>query len=1664
MYINKIDELLDKILDDFYNTVIVKNTRMSEILNEPNFVKYQKDINELMVKYITTIDLKEIKELVKKEEQVKNIVELVKRYIAYYLFLYIGFFFPAKNDTYVNNIVEFTRNQPGFGYKIDNFFNSENNANVIAYYTIIKNISVIINTENSKVASFSNKFEFRDAIDFLNSLGQEFVNANFKIKNTKEQAHNVIKTIILIELYKKIEKKDVYRILETVENETGEYIFIDIVIPKKKYIDFNSVESILTKREIINGLANEIWNYVVDSDQQITLYKDTVDDKIHKLIESGLIIPIVDDFLLYHKDTEKYDKTEDVSKIKKKEDTKIRYIVTKIDSTSDYYSDSTESNPTLKQNIKKNFYTPLLDRKAILVNSNEDLKIINKLLNQGRKSIENNEYFNDLINYKISPYVNFKEFEKYGFSIALNKTIDTVRSISFEKSGDHRQHGKTVLQTRVGAKDLIINVVGFMVPTNLKHLYCLKTNDVQDIRSLSSDKSSNGYDMILKYLKQTSIDNKSHDSSIYWMFDTEKDIVKMDSYEQNTKLTNQEQIKLMLNKLYNDVISNVHDVIIDSINKHENLTIQDAFQIIKNIEKRTLEIPRSHDLYNDIENIIYYNKSVQLEPKYDTREDIFYGIVGDIIDLPTAKQKEKPKIPIISINVHEADEYYRSEEIEEINAVCQHHISWENISNLRKTNPGKYTDLLYEFIQQYVVENYNGEYICKSCSTMLNIKSFITDGDYDNDTQRFIAYSMPFEAHLEDILEYSKFKGAIRSIDKLIDKIGNIANIPYYIGSTMAVKSRRKNVNKDVIDIVQINNQLLKKDFKERNIMATKQYGISRDLSNLFVFDLDNSIFIFSSKDKDYYKNIKHNNIIAYIIILMILEINESHISFMVGDKKGVCNFPIFEKYGHVLFEGIKIRTNKEGDLDDVKNYRVFCYMLYIISCMITKYNMWFFESDVKEDKNAKKKFNPLVQKMIIHTVIDVLNSIIENSVKDENSRIYEIISTKFFRRLVKIFNSEAILNKFSSNNNSSAAIDRKTHVLTKADPIILTGKYSDQKYPDPNYNPCAHPKYYISQRTSTMRKYHHINNSTNCLNGEWHNWKITGDNKFCKCTKCDQSMETLEVDNKLNSEITKGFEYSRLIVLAQKYCLNGVLHNFVFNDTKGVSICLKCGIEDGHKYSNTDLDKLSDNLANIKNKRVEINTETTEKDKVKTYNEKVLHKLSEQYKKEYNVNNKYKYIDDFINNIQHSLGAETNVGSEVYLRDNVYVINHDHHGVKLDKPIILMDKDNKIFVKSNHPIFNTDVIYYTSFKSGKIDVFYDANTLILLGYKETGKDVVFIKNPDLKIKINYSIANKLKYMGYEAKFININNKIEIAGELYSDKSVISKDDLVKETIKELIRNRIHNLKKIIYEFQRFFNRIINNYVKPDVKRDNTNDPKDKFFEEEEKNQIELLTLKYSKKLNNITLVDETKEHRVFKHWKAIEANIYADSMDDITINIDAESKLLNVEDINNYDNNGNILLFYIVSEMNKLLTYNTNKLVKANITNFYLDFINTLFDMFNEEIRVNNFDIRKFIFTLKSGFYMADFEAEFKGETTGIYEEYVDPDAKESDEQKELNDDDREEAEALDIDLEPGDEMEIGDNGNYESRYRLAYEDNDFVAEREPARPSAYDGVELIG
>ena len=60
------------------------------------------------------------------------------------------------------------------------------------------------------------------------------------IKITENQLINIIND-------KNLEKKELYKLLEKTEEAQGEYIYIDIVMPTRNYIDYAAIENAITE-------------------------------------------------------------------------------------------------------------------------------------------------------------------------------------------------------------------------------------------------------------------------------------------------------------------------------------------------------------------------------------------------------------------------------------------------------------------------------------------------------------------------------------------------------------------------------------------------------------------------------------------------------------------------------------------------------------------------------------------------------------------------------------------------------------------------------------------------------------------------------------------------------------------------------------------------------------------------------------------------------------------------------------------------------------------------------------------------------------------------------------------------------------------------------------------------------------------------------------------------------------------------------------------------------------------------------------------------------------------------------------------------------------------------------------------------------------------------
>lgn len=1626
MYIDKIDELIDKILDDFYLTAIAKNKIFNKIILEVDFIKYQKELNDMMIEFIKNININEIKELINNNNGINQINETLKRYVAFYLFLTLGFFYTGKEELFINNIIEFTKNQTTYKYKIENFFNSESNSMLIKYNKIIGNILLILNADQAKIEKIKTKLEFIETIKFLNELGSKYISEKFKLENIDNnphmQAHNIIKTLVIVYLYQKNDKKDLFRILENSEITKGEYVFIDIIVPIKKILDYSSIEKVLesvtmTQKTKHKFLPYYIWNYFLEYEEKKTKPPVSLDDKILNLINSKIIVPISDDFLLYHKDSESYEKTIDETKIKKKEDTKIKYIVNKIEKVKEYYSDSIKNDEKSKNEIKKLFDVPHSERKAVPVNIKEDINIINKYVNMMKQNVESAEYFKDLEQFKSYPYINFNDFENYGMTIGLSKTIDVVRYVSFVKSGEFKQRSiSNIIQTRIGAADMLLNIVGFMIPSTTTPLQCIPIKNTIDIRSLSKNEK-NGVNLMIEYLKDTYMNLTKHVSSVYWIFDEEKDKITENTYEQLSKLTMQEKIKHSVGYLHDLIESEIKNMIINIFKKSKNLTIQDGYNILKLYCSRLLPIQSDSEIYMELERNLYKIIN-QFEPVYDEKDDEIY----DLHNLIEQKQKEKKEkkakesIPILKIDLgkYEEDNNFHGK-VQNI-GICQHNITQEMIAEIDKKDFTRYSDELYKFIQQYVILNVNNDPVCKSCGYNLDIKKYIEEGEYDNETRMYVSYATPININLEDIIGYEKYKTAIRQMDKIVEKIATVSNILHLTKGNMNVRSKRKLIVKNAIDLINGHTKKIK-SFKDRKEDKTKNYGINKNYSIYWNFELENNIFVFSSKDIDKYKPIKQNNIFCYLIFLMIMELNQSHITYMGDDKKKHCNFMTFDKAMEPLFTGLKIIVNNKGDIKNITDYKILCYVIYVISCtMVVSTKMW----DYKPPQDIKKAaIVPMMQRSIIHTLIDITNRILELAISDSNDVLFNMISSRFFKKIQSIFNDEDLYKKLKKEAIASSSGDKKASILITQGTIPLTGKYEPMDFFIPERITCKCPTLKVRNKEIKELKYRGISNISNCEDGQFHIWQTEKGEIICKL--CNKKASDLIYDEKISNNISKKLKDIISEELAEKICLvDGAKHVFEISEF-GDDICQKCHKSKEYKYSEDEKNKIYDLIIEV-NKKKEKKMLENENNITDFYNKKInyINTAIEKVKNEFVKDKKFdmEFLKKLMDEIQGIVGNEF---SNFNLTENLYVIDHDHLGNVLDKNIVISELQNKITEKQNHQFFKTNVIYYTNYKYGKIDVFYDATTKILLGYKEENKNYVLRRKYDKKIKLNYSILNKIKLLGYKTPFIKTGNLYE---QLINGRENLNSDNkmITKKIIENIINERISQLKKIIVNLKIVLSRILNNHS------DETTE--DEF----NKHKFNQLIEKYRKKLIGINLSDKSGNGGIFKHWKAMISGINIVDLDKLNLDYDfSKQQEINFSEINKIDESGNLLTYYIYRELMKFFEYNDNKVLKSSVSHFIVDFINTVFDSVNEEKYNSNIEIKRFLYLLSSVTHIEEIEEKSGIQNLeGIYSEYQDPDEEKTPEeiaQKEEEEYDLEqENETFDIDMDRDDIIEEGE------------------------------------
>jgi len=1360
-YINNIDECVDNIIDTFYLDII-GDKQLKKNIFSTNFIldKFDtivKKVNDIVNAKVLSF---KINEIITNHNEYENIIELLNNYSLLYLFFYLGTILDLnKIINLINNLSNKYHN---------NIFKNKYLTQYSIYYSYIKDYQIVLNniskigieSQEKEDKTFINKY--KNVVNSIKLLDKQVI-LNIS-KNEEDIVHNILKIIIFKEIYIKEDKVLIFKILENEEFANAESKYIEIVDSKFDTIDYSTIENLFNIDEVKKGLSEEVYHMI--NEYEMTRFKQdySVESKINLLFKKKILIPITDEFLRYHKDLEMFEKTsgskiDPKEKITKKGETKIRYIVTRINRIKDYYSPKILADPSAKTEIEHYFYQPLMYRKAIIINDIEEINILRKLELQGKSVTESNEFYEDLKNIRTYPYIEFKFTNKDSFSFSPDSTIDAIRYCNFEFKDDPKfpNINNTEIQYRVINNTMKVNIVGVAIPRfnlintndidryNQTIIPCHLIKDTMNMNQLHK----NGFEVTLKKLKKLFLEDKRYSKMLYWLFNKKKDIIHIDLFDNINQLPKDDYIKLLLGKIYDEMVNVTYNITVNQINSFKTLDIDTAKNILHFIESKTVLIPRQSQQYAELMKLIYYLKIETDTNTYDNNEDKIPGI-GKIIKLPRIIL-EKIALHIIRISKAEL----LTDETDEIDMyegyVCQHVITWNKINNFKRSDPNRFNQELFSFIKKYVTENKDNNFVCKSCYQLLDLSKYTTEIYPGSDS---IAISYGLENELETIPEYVKYNKSIKNMDKMIEKICYGANISYFVGSIQQTKLRRQEMIKNIIDMVDVQYKTLySKETnirKERVEKSIKNYGCS--MTNFFLFKLENEIFTYSSKETDKFKLFKINNILTYMLIAIILEINLSQILYFSFDK--LVNYFLFTKFGFNLFDNLYIRISNKNDIAPIKNYKMLCYVIYYLSGIFSKYDMWFAENIPYKPNNI----NPQIQRIIIHTFVDAINSILEVNSKENKHYLYNMFAVKFFNKLNSVYDNDAskdVINKLDSLNKKKVIItsEKKLKYNIKSVELVPVVDYvTDGKY----------------MMSSMLGIKHKITSYPNI--------------KIVKEKIKDLTKEQLIGEENIK-KVSNDLYLDMLYKTAILYGSDGIKRNVPIT------------IEESKKLSLSELKKIYEETKNVRlNNTNKIAKKIEHKlEKINTYNLKnkeYVDKLKKQFNGEISD-----VIKLFIDKLESLIGKDININNNnFYLNNNAYVIDHDYRGNK-KSPIIILEKDNKIKFKKDDKIFNQDIYYYDD-NDNQVTMYYSAIEKYLIGYKENSKNFIKVHNTDCYLKIHYSLLNQLRLLGFNYLHNKIDPKI--------------KD--INQFVNNILRIRLQNLKNALSDIQQIIYQIKNNY------------------------------------------------------------------------------------------------------------------------------------------------------------------------------------------------------------------------------------------------------------
>ena len=1198
-----------------------------------------------------------------------------------------------KNRLYPNSFDKVIINVIKGKDEVVKFNNDENQTianNIITKYKLLSN--AYFNNKQISDKETDNYAEYNGIINNIKDLKNDTqIDKLLKIKlNDKEKQ--------LISYYETNDRKDIINVLNNELFNNAKKIIKTIYYPKKSSVDIIAFEDIFKDNV---EYATNFYNMIKE---ELMIKQSNYDDKIKYLLESKIIIPIVNDFMWIDNKNEIYHVE---NNNKKESEEKLYYILNKITNLTNKLESNDNSTIPDHLKYKNGFY----------YSSEENNDIIKENLFTSNQIIKSQIQL--LINHQQNPYFNLKA-EHY-FNYHFNRTLTAIRYISIKEKKNKFINKNQKIQLRTSANDNF-NIVGFMI-------FDGKTDEIK-----YDDLEEINYNKFLDCVKDKLNDKRF--TGGYWLFN-EKDKIRINF---NDNMDNSIVCKMLTELLFDDV-NNIHkDIIIKRIKKATSYyEVMDIIrdEINKFYHNQVNNYSINSDLFShDTEDINFIDFKLQqieegiyqfltinnkdLENKYDE----LYGYENAI----------KLKDPNITLKQNKIDIDLTNEKYIEDNTIniyegltCQHHISWDDINESFKHKDSNYQNLLNGFISKYVEIDIHGKYICKSCSEPINIENYVQElNKVDN---KLIVTSSVFIGRIEDDKRYKEFigvNGVINGIRNSIIKISDLVNIPQYMVRSRQTENDINQVTKDTIDLLQNTLSLWANKYLEYNNTKEDKFNISRILSDLFIWPFDNDLFNNKTQYRDINKLNKQNNAVLYVSINLINSLSKDQIMNLTKNKE--CNFTTYETLiKHI--GNVKMQITKE-QITPIANYPVLGYVIFNFAFNLVRYNQYV-------DLKGREKNNKLIMELIIrafYTIIDIMNiiNIIYFEVKETNNNselfnFYQRYYLNFLQHLNFIYSDSSIIPSLRFDKNKSI---EKTEYENNE--VKVSGKYQDYFNESKFIKNNDRIKYYQQFNCSFSNKEYdnkvlryddiRLNKYLCCRDGRIHKW--INDNKGIKCKLCNITYEELL---KQKDNISNNIKNEFLQELAKRYCFTAKKHSFVLKDNK--RICSLCGYVDGSKLSNDKLLKLKDNFYVTHIINDEVNKDNIE---VKIIDDDVL------LDKEFNI------LKD---NIQKDNDQIEESGIIINPDVISYTINYDYNGKKIDPKVL--SKEQVLESTLN----NKKVLYY---RENNINIYYDPITLKYLGYKSRDNFIEYKGIIDNRLVINYDIKTFLNNLFITPEINNV--------------------------------------------------------------------------------------------------------------------------------------------------------------------------------------------------------------------------------------------------------------------------------------------------------------------